>query len=84
MSGGVASRTCSPASRMNCRALAVRSNDGLAAIRAPLGALASYHAYMHEMAKGYIKDPAQREEHLAIVWGWKEDAEELGKLLKGA
>jgi NAD(P)-dependent dehydrogenase (short-subunit alcohol dehydrogenase family) len=64
------------------QAAAAHSSDGLAAIRAPLGALASYHAYMYEMAKGYIKDPKQREEHLFIVWGWKVDAEELGKLLK--
>jgi hypothetical protein len=64
------------------QAAATHYSDGLAAIRAPLGALASYHAYMHEMAKGYIKDPKQREEHLSIVWGWKVDAEELGRLLK--
>jgi hypothetical protein len=57
-------------------------SDGLAAIRAPLGALASYHAYMVEMGKGYIKDPVEREKNLAIVRGWQEDAEELGKLLK--
>ena len=58
------------------------SSDGLAAIRAPLGALAGYHGYMYEMGKGYIKDPVEREKNLAIVRGWQEDAQELGKLLK--
>jgi hypothetical protein len=62
---------------------AADARDGtlLAAVRLRPEGLASFHAYMHEMAKGYIKDPQQREEQLAIVWGWKEDAEELGKLL---
>jgi hypothetical protein len=64
------------------QAAATRSGDSLVAIRAPLGGLASYHAYMHEMAKGYIKDPVQREQQLAILLGWQVDAEELGKLLK--
>jgi len=64
------------------QAAAARSSDGLAAIRAPLGALASYHAYMYEMGKGYIKDPVEREKNLAIVHGWQADAEELGRLLK--
>jgi NAD(P)-dependent dehydrogenase (short-subunit alcohol dehydrogenase family) len=64
------------------QAAAARSSDGLAAIRAPLGALASYHAYMYEMGKGYIKDPVEREKNLAIVRGWQTDAEELGRLLK--
>jgi NAD(P)-dependent dehydrogenase (short-subunit alcohol dehydrogenase family) len=64
------------------QAAAAHYSDGLAAIRAPLGALASYHAYMYEMGKGYIKDPAEREKNLAIVRGWQGDAEELGKLIK--
>jgi hypothetical protein len=58
-----------------------RSSADLATTRAPLRALASYHAYMVEMGKGYIKDPAEREKNLAIVRGWQGDAEELGKLL---
>jgi hypothetical protein len=58
------------------------SSDDLAAIRAPLGALASYHGYMYEMGKGYIKDPLEREKNLAIVRTWQSDAETLGHLLK--
>lgn len=64
------------------QAAAARYSDGLAAIRAPLGVLASYHAYMYEMGKGYIKDPVEREKNLAIVHGWQADVEELGRLLK--
>ena len=64
------------------QAAAKHSSDGLAAIRAPLGALAAYHGYMYEMGKGYIKDPAEREKNLVIVRGWQADAQELGKLLK--
>ena len=64
------------------QAAARRSSDGLTAIHAPLRALASYHGYMYEMGKGYIKDPAEREKNLAIVRGWQADAEELGQLLK--
>jgi len=41
-------------------------------------ALASYHACMAEMGKGYIKNPVEREKNLAIVRGWQADAEELG------
>ncbi len=59
-----------------------RSSEGLAATHAPLEALAAYHAYMYEMGKGYIKDPLEREKNLAIVRGWQEDAQELGRLLK--
>lgn len=58
------------------------SSEDLAAVRAPVRALASYHAYMYEMGKGFIKDPVEREKNLAIVRGWQADAEELGRLLK--
>ena len=34
-----------------------------------------------ELAKGYVKDPVQLEEHLQIVRGWQEEAEKLEKLL---
>jgi NAD(P)-dependent dehydrogenase (short-subunit alcohol dehydrogenase family) len=61
-----------------------RDGERLAAVRLHPEGLAAFHAHMHEMAKGYIKDPEQRAEQLAIVWGWKEDVEELGKLLKGS
>ena len=55
----------------------------LAAARLRAEGLAAFHAHMHEMAKGYIKDPGQRAEQLATVWGWKEDADVLAALLRG-
>ena len=58
------------------------SSADLAAIHAPLGALAGYYGYMFEIGKGYIKDPLEREKNLAIVRGWQADAEALGWLLK--
>ena len=64
------------------QAAAHRSCDELAAIHAPLAALAGYHGYMYEMGKGYIKDPLEREKNLTIVRGWQSDAEALGRLLK--
>ena len=64
------------------QAAAAHSSDGLAAIHAPMKALAGYYGYMYEMGKGYIKDPIEREKNLAIVRGWQADAEVLGRLLK--
>ena len=58
------------------------SSADLAAIHAPLGALAGYYGYMFEIGKGYIKDPLEREKNLAIVRGWQSDADALGRLLK--
>ena len=50
-------------------------------IRPPLGKLASYYRYLYDTAQGYIKDPAQREEYLAIVLGWVSDVEQLDAVL---
>jgi len=63
---------------------ALERGDGaaLAAIRAPLDRLAAYYAHLHEMAKGYLKDPAQRGEQLRIVGGWQADVERLHGLLR--
>jgi tRNA-dihydrouridine synthase len=61
--------------------LEARDAAGLTSVRTPFDGLASYYAHLHEMAKGYIKDSAQREEQLRIVKGWQQDVEQLGKLL---
>jgi NAD(P)-dependent dehydrogenase (short-subunit alcohol dehydrogenase family) len=58
------------------------SSENMAAVHAPVKALAAYHAFMYETGKGFIKDPVEREKNLAIVQGWQEDAEALGRLLK--
>ena len=63
------------------KAAGAHSSEALAAVRAPVKALAAYHAFMYETGKGFIKDPLEREKNLAIVRGWQEDAEELGRLL---
>jgi hypothetical protein len=49
--------------------------------REPLDGLAGYYAYLHDMAKGYVKDPVEREQQLAIVKGWQQDVERLATLL---
>jgi len=49
--------------------------------RSPFDGLVGYYAHLHEMAKGYIKDAAQREEQLRMVKSWQEDVEQLGAWL---
>jgi hypothetical protein len=61
--------------------LQAQDGGGLASLNAPLPGLADYYTYLREMAKGYVKDPAQREEQLAIVKGWQDDVEQLAGLL---
>jgi acyl-CoA reductase-like NAD-dependent aldehyde dehydrogenase len=39
--------------------------------------LARFYAHMGELAAGYVKDPTQREEQLAIVAGWKAEVDGL-------
>ena len=63
-------------------ALQQKDTDTLKSINASLDYLAAYYAHLHEMAKGYIKDPAQREEQLGIIKNWQKEAEELSSLLK--
>lgn len=55
---------------------------GLAAVRAPLRALAAFYGNLAEMAKGYLKDPAKREEYLGIVKGWEADVEQLAEMIE--
>lgn len=62
-------------------ALQSRDNGALARIAAPFDRLAAYYSHLYEMAKGYVKDPAQREEQLRIVKGWQQEVEQLGSLL---
>ena len=63
-------------------ALSRRDTEALAATQAPLRRLADYYKHLYEMAKGYVKDPAKREEQLAIVKGWQEEVEQLDELLR--
>ncbi|MGD8454839.1 MAG: SDR family NAD(P)-dependent oxidoreductase [Anaerolineales bacterium] len=63
-------------------ALEEQDSTALGMIHAPLDRLADYYGHLHEMAKGYVKDPDQRDEQLAIVREWQEDIEQLHSLLK--
>lgn len=64
------------------RVLENRDADRLAAIEAPFVRLAAYYDHLYAMAKGYVKDPQQREEQLGIVSGWQSEVEQLDRLLK--
>jgi len=64
------------------QALAAREAAGATAVHAPFAGLARYYAHLHDMAKGYIKEPTQREGQLRIVQGWQADVEELGQRLE--
>ena len=55
---------------------------GVAALHPPLEGLAVYYRHLGEAAKGYVKDPTQREEQLRIVCGWQEAVERLAALLE--
>lgn len=54
----------------------------LAMIDAPFDRLAAYYGHLYEMAKGYVKDPVQRDEQLRIVRGWQVEVEQLHSLLR--
>jgi NAD(P)-dependent dehydrogenase (short-subunit alcohol dehydrogenase family) len=64
-------------------AAAAQDAAGVSAVGAPLDALAGYYAYLGEMAKGYAKDAAARDEQLAIVRGWQEEVKALASVLEG-
>jgi len=62
-------------------ALQQQDKGTLTNINAPLDHLAAYYAHLHEMARGYIKDPVQREEQLHIIKNWQSEVEQLASLL---
>ncbi len=39
--------------------------------------LAAYYDHLGELARGYVKDAAQREAQLRLIAGWKAEAEHL-------
>jgi NAD(P)-dependent dehydrogenase (short-subunit alcohol dehydrogenase family) len=57
--------------------------QGVAELDVPMDALARYYHQLAEMAKGYVKDPVQREEQVAIVQGWQKDCLDLDQILNG-
>jgi NAD(P)-dependent dehydrogenase (short-subunit alcohol dehydrogenase family) len=54
---------------------------GIPTTAPPLSRLASYYNRLAELAKGYEKDPVKLEESLRHVYRWKEEVEQLEKLL---
>jgi NAD(P)-dependent dehydrogenase (short-subunit alcohol dehydrogenase family) len=50
-------------------------------INPPLDRLASYYGHLYEMAKGYVKDPVQRDEQLRIVRDWRMEVDKLDSVL---
>jgi NAD(P)-dependent dehydrogenase (short-subunit alcohol dehydrogenase family) len=48
-----------------------------AALQAPLNKLASFYKNLQQLARGYVKDPAELEKNLQITRQWQEDAEKL-------
>ena len=62
-------------------ALQQQDSAACATIKAPFDRLATYYAYLYDMAKGYVKDPVQREEQLGIVKGWQTEVEQLHSIM---
>ena len=48
----------------------------------PLAKLAGYYDHLADLAKGYEKNPAKLEENLRHVYRWRDEANELEKMLK--
>lgn len=44
---------------------------------ATFGKLAQFYEHLGELARGYVKDPKQREEQLRLIEGWRTDVERL-------
>lgn len=57
----------------------LQGNGEIAAL--PLRKLAEYYNHLAELAKGYEKNVAKLEENLRHVYGWRDEVEQLEKLL---
>jgi hypothetical protein len=49
--------------------------------RPPLPKLTGYYNHLAELAKGYERDAAKLQESLRHVYGWRDEVEQLEKLL---
>jgi hypothetical protein len=56
-------------------------SGGKIASRPPIEKLAGYYNHLAELAKGFEKDPGKLAENLRYVYGWKEEVEQLEKLI---
>jgi NAD(P)-dependent dehydrogenase (short-subunit alcohol dehydrogenase family) len=50
----------------------------------PLDKLAGYYEHLAELTKGYEKDPAKLQENLQHVYGWRDEVNNLAKILQSA
>jgi hypothetical protein len=48
----------------------------------PLPTLAAYFGHTGDLARGYIKDPVQRDIQLAVIRGWQSEVERLQACLQ--
>lgn len=62
----------------------VGQGEDLSRQQLPLNALVAYYEFLAKSAEGYVKNPKEREEQAGIVRGWKQDVEELERLIKAA
>ena len=51
-------------------------------IHPPLEKLAGYYEHLAELAKGYERDAAKLEENLRHIYGWRDEVNELEKILQ--
>jgi NAD(P)-dependent dehydrogenase (short-subunit alcohol dehydrogenase family) len=56
-------------------------NSGGTITHPPLEKLAAYYEHLAELAKGYEKDAGKLKESLQHVYGWRDEVEELEKVL---
>jgi hypothetical protein len=43
----------------------------------PLPELTAYYAHIGDLARGYVRDPAERGTQLGIIRGWQSEVEQL-------
>jgi NAD(P)-dependent dehydrogenase (short-subunit alcohol dehydrogenase family) len=64
------------------RAAEAGDRDAFRALSAPMDALARFFRHQYDLAKGYVRDPLEREKTLGIVQGWLDDVERLNDLIQ--
>jgi NAD(P)-dependent dehydrogenase (short-subunit alcohol dehydrogenase family) len=63
------------------KSLEAGEDSSLAKYRALPGQIARYYQFYGDLAKSFIKDPAKLTEYLGLMQGWREEAENLGRLI---
>ena len=63
------------------RRLAAGHEQPTARDRLALERLAAFYAHLGDLARGYVKDPDERDRQVAIALGWRDDVDRLRELL---